>query len=187
MATHVSHQETSATYFVTFTCYKWIPLIAEANAYDAVYQWFHHVQKEDYQVLGYVIMPNHIHTLLHVGPTGKSLNKVVGTGKRFLAYAIVNRLQALGKNGLLKVLRAGVNTYERRIGKRHQVFRLSFDAQLCTSEEMLLQVLDYIHHNPVAGHHHLVEDFTTYPHSSACFYELGVSGKYAVTHYREVY
>jgi len=33
-------QQPISFYFVTFTCYKWLSLFQEANAYDAVYKWF---------------------------------------------------------------------------------------------------------------------------------------------------
>jgi len=72
-------------------------------------------------------------------------------------------------------------------GKLHQVFIDSFDAKEIISEKMLLQKLDYMHHNPVSGKWHLVDDFVEYPHSSARFYETGVQGIYAVTHYEDVW
>lgn len=74
---------------------------------------------------------------------------MVGEGKRFMAYDIVNALQKLGKHVLLSILQKGVERKEKQKGKLHQVFRLSFDARKCFSEKMVEQKLDYIHHNPV--------------------------------------
>jgi hypothetical protein len=51
---------------------------------------------------------------------------------------------------------------------------------------MIEQNLDYIHHNPVSGKWNLVEDFSSYGHSSASFYELGLLGKFEVTHYKDL-
>jgi hypothetical protein len=51
---------------------------------------------------------------------------------------------------------------------------------------MLWQKLDYIHRNPVSGKWNLAPDFTKYPHSSAGFYELGVSGAVDVVHYKRL-
>jgi REP element-mobilizing transposase RayT len=56
-------QQPSSFYFVTFTCYKWLSLFHEANAYDAVYKWFDSLSKNNIYVTGYVIMPNHVHAL----------------------------------------------------------------------------------------------------------------------------
>ena len=185
MATHRQHTELHETYFCTLTCYRWLPLLEEANAYEAVYTWFEHLQKTDCLILGYVIMPNHIHTLLFPTNPDKPLNRLVREGKRFMAYAIVRKLKTLEKHSLLQQLREGVQANERKKGKKHQVFRLSFDARLCFTEKMLEQKLDYIHHNPVSGKWNLVDDFTRYLHSSAAYYELGSPNRY-VTHYRKV-
>jgi len=51
---------------------------------------------------------------------------------------------------------------------------------------MVWQKLDYIHRNPVSGKWSLVDDYTKYVHSSAGYYELGISGKFDVTHYKDI-
>ena len=71
------------------------------------------------------------------------------------------------------------------VGKKHKVFRQSFDAKECFSIEILEQKLDYIHANPVSGKWNLVDYFTDNKYSSASFYELGVKNEY-ITHYKEV-
>jgi len=48
-------------FFITFTCYKWFPLIEQTNGYDLVYGWFDYVKKQNHGIAGYVIMPNHVH------------------------------------------------------------------------------------------------------------------------------
>jgi hypothetical protein len=70
-------------------------------------------------------------------------------------------------------------------GKKHQVFKLSFDAKWIESRESLEKLLDYVHHNPVSGRWNLVDDFALYKHSSASFYELGQSGNRLITDYRD--
>ena len=185
LSTHTEHTELFETYFCTFTCYNWLPLFEEAQAYDTVYKWFDELKKSDCDILAYVIMPNHLHCLLFPRNKTKSLNKLVANGKRFMAYAIVQKLSDLNKIDLLNTLKKGVNENEKSKGKKHQVFRLSFDAKLCFDEKMTEQKLDYIHHNPVSGKWRLSDDFSEYEHSSAGFYELGKKNKY-ITHYKDV-
>ncbi len=60
------------------------------------------------------------------------------------------------------------------------------DIKLCDSEDMILQKLNYMHHNPVKGKWNLAADFTDYYHSSAGFYELGIVRGFKVTHYRDL-
>src|SRR5690606_5182132 len=76
-------------YFITMTCCGWIPLFQESDGYDAVYNWFDHLKSKGHFALGYVVMPNHLHALLGFRNTGEeTINKIVGNGKRFMAYDI---------------------------------------------------------------------------------------------------
>ncbi len=185
MATHSLHSEQNTFYFITFTCYKWLPLFEKADCYNAVYKWFDYLKREYCQIFGYVIMPNHLHLLLHISENSKGLNKLVANGKRFLAYEIIKKLNAVNELAILNILAAGVQLKERSKGKKHQVFRLSFDAKEITTEKSLIEILDYIHYNPVQKKWRLVDDYVEYPHSSATFYEKNHEGIYEVSHYKD--
>ena len=180
-----SRHHSQEIYFCTVTCYKWLPLIKEANAYPSVYRWFHHLKPDGCKVLGFVIMHNHFHVLLYPSHSGTSINMMIGECKRFMAYDIVQSLKMQNRYDLLQLLEDGVSAKERLKGKLHQVFEISFDARLCLDETMVEQKLDYIHHNPVSGKWNLVEDFALYEHSSAGYYELGVDSGF-ITHYKEL-
>jgi REP element-mobilizing transposase RayT len=184
LSTHTNHTKSHEVYFCTLTCYKWLPLFEEAQAYEAVYNWFSHLRKDKCFVVGYVIMPNHLHVLLYHTNENILLNRLVGEGKRFMAYAIVNSLKANNKQKLLDELAMGVQEKEKVKGKKHQVFRLSFDARLCFSEKMIEQKLDYIHNNPVTGKWMLAESVIDYPYSSALYYETGKQRLFEVVHYK---
>ena len=183
---HTLHTDTHEVYFCTVTCFKWLPLFEESKAYACVYKWFDHLKNDGCLLVGYVIMPNHFHVLLYPTHTGTSLNKIVGDGKRFMAYGIVNGLKKQGKTKLLDEVANGVEAGEKRRGKKHQVFKLSFDARRCFDERMIEQKLDYIHHNPVSGKWRLVNDFVDFEHSSARFYELDEDGVVSLVHYKEL-
>ena len=114
------------------------------------------------------------------------MNKIIGEGKRFLAYEIVKRLKSLCKTELLDQLINGVQINEQMKGKIHQVFRLSFDAKVLDSVVAVEKVLDYIYYNPVNGKWNLAEEYTGYPYSSACYYELGKSSLFQIYDYRKV-
>ena len=70
--------------------------------------------------------------------------------------------------------------------KIHQIFKPSFDARVCFNEKMIEQKLEYIHHNPVKGKWNLVDDFTKYQHSSACFYERDQHTDVELIHYKDL-
>ena len=73
----------------TFTCFKWLPLIGLTNGYDLVYKWFDYLKTKDHFVTGCVVMPNHLHALIYFSATEKTINKIIGDDKRFMAYEIV--------------------------------------------------------------------------------------------------
>lgn len=95
--------EYDGIYFITFTCYRWLYLFEEGKCYDVVYKWFDHLKSKGHYITGYVIMPNHVHALIGFRNTqGKSINTIVGNGKRFMAYEIVKRLTELNKEYIFK-------------------------------------------------------------------------------------
>ena len=173
MSTHVIHSTKETFYFVTFTCYRWLTLFEATSIYAYLPFWFSKMKEQGCVLNGYVIMPNHLHMILYVSADVKEFSMVISEAKRFLAYEIVKRLKSLGRDDLLKILSDGVQEMERKKGKRHQVFRLSFDAKELYTLKDIEGALDYIHGNPVSGKWKLVDDFTLFPYSSARFYEFG--------------
>lgn len=91
----------------------------------------------DNQALGYVIMPNHLHLLIFVSEKNKSINQLIGNGKRFMAYEIVKRLTGQNHEQLLNELQEGVDISEAMKGKHHQVFEPSFDCKVCLNEKFI--------------------------------------------------
>jgi REP element-mobilizing transposase RayT len=180
-------QSSNSFYFITFTCYKWLPLFRQANAYDTVYKWFDHLCDKGICATGYVIMPNHVHVLLYFPRVAKSLNTVMGNAKRFMAYEIIKRLEENNEHKLLDLLHGSVKKREARKGQIHKVFEESFDAKECYSGEFIFQKLEYMHHNPVSKKWNLVNDFTKYEHSSASFYETGIRKYQNLVHINDVH
>jgi REP element-mobilizing transposase RayT len=174
--------EYSGIFFITFTCCRWLHLFEEANAYNSVYDWFDCLKQQGHFVCAYVIMPNHLHVLIAFRNTkGQSINSIVGSGKRFMAYDIVKRLRKLGKVNVLRKLELLVNKEEKLKGKLHEIFEPSFDWKMCDTEKFVYQKLDYIHENPFRGKWHLCQQLEDYVHSSASYYATGKQGIYEVT------
>ncbi|MEQ8907263.1 hypothetical protein [Ekhidna sp.] len=186
MPTHCIHEEKETFYFTTFTCHRWLPLLERAEIHAYLPGWIDQLSSRGLIICGYVMMPNHLHLLLYVTADCKGLNQVLGDGKRFMAYEVVSKLKKLKEEAMLGKLEEGVQANERVKGKRHQVFRLSFDAKEVVGDENINKVLDYMHHNPVSGKWNLVEDYTRYPYSSAGFYEKGEVGIVKIVDFRSV-
>jgi REP element-mobilizing transposase RayT len=185
MSVHLPTQKTGI-YFITFTCHDWLPLIDLTNSYDLLYKWFAILGQNKHSLPGFVLMPNHVHLLLHYVYSGQSLNTIIGNGKRFLAYDIIRRLQLSGQQDVLNTLAAAVQYKDRQKGQKHVAWKDSFDWKLCRTEKFITQKLQYIHNNPLSGRWKLAESITQYPHSSASYYISGKHNNFAVRDYREV-
>jgi REP element-mobilizing transposase RayT len=172
-------------YFITFTCFNWLPLIEITEGYDFVYNFFDVLKQNGNDILGYVIMPNHVHILLHYTTTKQSLNTIIGNGKRFIGYDIVKRLKEKGDLVLLNQMKEAVTAKDKERNKIHEVWKGTFDVKQCRTEKFILQKLNYIHNNPCSGKWSLCEKPYEYPHSSARFYD-GDKGGYRVKDYLDV-
>jgi REP element-mobilizing transposase RayT len=177
--------EKSGVYFITFTCYKWLSLIEITKAYDEVYNFFSILNKNGHQILGYTIMPNHVHFLLYFQKQKQSLNTIIGNGKRFIGYEIIKRLVGQKQHSVLNILREGVDQAERKRNKQHQVWQGTFDAKECRTEAFILQKLNYMHFNPCHERWQLAKEPSDYDHSSAAFYQFGRHGKVEVRDYQD--
>ncbi|MFY0686953.1 MAG: hypothetical protein JXQ90_07310 [Cyclobacteriaceae bacterium] len=129
-------------------------------------------------------MPNHIHLLVFVQESCNGLNGVMANAKRFMAYEVVKRLEKQRRFDLLSRMVSGVQANEKLKGKKHQVFRLSFDASEIRSVKAIHRVLDYIHYNPVKGKWSLADGPISYPYSSARFYDTGRDGEIKCVDFR---
>ena len=172
-------------YFITFTCFNWLPLIEIAEGYDLVYNFFDVMKENGNEVLGFVTMPNHVHLLFHYTNGKQSLNAIIGNGKRFIGYDIVKRLEDRREIVLLNQMKEAVTAKDRQRNKKHELWQGTFDVKECRTEKFILQKLIYIHNNPCSQRWRLAARPVEYPHSSARFYDGDKTG-YRVKDYLDV-
>ena len=181
MSVKTKKTETGVNYFCTFTNYKWLNLFDITSFYDGIYDWFDILKNKGIVLSGYVIMPNHLHSIIHLRENSPTIDKIIGNAKRFMAYDIVERLEKINRTDILKIMQKGVSAKDKLSNHQHKVFQPSFDAIACYNYPFLQEKLNYIHMNPVkAGLIKLPED---YIHSSARYYFTGEQGIYPVTHF----
>jgi REP element-mobilizing transposase RayT len=143
-------------------------------------------EQDNADVVAYVIMPNHVHIILHFTSEGFNLNSIIGNGKRFKDYEMINRL-VKQKNTALNGRLAGLLTErEKKKGQLHKVFKVSFDAKAIITQQFLLQKINYIHNNPVTGKWMLAPGFVAYEHSSASFYDTQLRRYFTPLHYLDL-
>jgi REP element-mobilizing transposase RayT len=173
-------------FFIAFTCHKWMSLIAQTDSYDLIYHWFDYLQKQQHRIAGYVIMPNHVHVLIDFAASTKKINTIIGNGKRFIAYELVNRLEKAGEIAVLQQLEKAVLVKDKNNGKKHAIWQESFDWKYCETATFAYQKLFYMHHNPCTGKWKLAEDITKYEHSSARYYITGKHAEYEVVDVEQI-
>ena len=66
MAIKLTQEEKEQAYFCTFTCLDWIHLFEIVDVYDEIYKLFNILLSRQHQITGFVIMPNHLHLLVHI-------------------------------------------------------------------------------------------------------------------------
>ena len=187
MSTRTSHTSEAPLFYITFTCYQWLPLFELCDGYDLVYKWFDYLKgKHQIKTTAYTIMPNHVHCILFFPTDDINLNVLVSNGKRFVTYEIIKRLTQKGLTKILLQLKEGLTERDVLKGQKHKGFEDSFDAKPISNRSFLLQKINYIHPNCVRGKWKLAEHWEDYEHSSARFYVKNKSDGFVPVHYEEL-
>jgi REP element-mobilizing transposase RayT len=124
MPVRTKHSSDSSLYYITFTCFNWLPLFQLTSSYDMVYKWFEYLRTEkNIKTTAYVIMPNHLHCILFFPTADFSLNKIISNAKRFMAYEIIKRLKETNQADMLQQLKNAVTAKEKSKGQLHKVLK----------------------------------------------------------------
>jgi putative transposase len=135
--------------------------------------------KYNVHVLGYVIMPNHLHFILYFEKENK-LSAYMRDLKKYTSFEIRRILEQLEPKIFEKL----------RYHHRNQLFKVwedGFDDLYLVSRSLLEVKLKYIHCNPLQEYWSLVDHPEEYLYSSASFYEKELQTGIEVTHYREFF
>jgi putative transposase len=150
-------------HFIHFTCYQRRPLLGSVKARNLAVKILGEVRaRYGFSLLGYVIMPEHVHLLMSELPTVLPA-RIVQVFKQRVSRQMRGRKRVLpGQLGLPfpKNARDLRRFWQRRY----------FDFNVY-SEKKLREKLDYMHMNPVKER--LVKHPRGWPWSSWTFYERG--------------
>ena len=81
----------------------------------------------------------------------KTINNIILNGKRFIAYDLIKRLTVQHQHLILQELSGTLNNTERKEGKLHNVFEISFDCKECRTEKFIRQMPDDTGDTPSKG------------------------------------
>ena len=166
-------------FFVTTTCNNWKHLFINDKYYDLICSSLKFVcEKYKADLLGYIIMPNHIHLIIYF----KNETKLSDLMRDFKKFTSVQIRKMLEEDGYLEIL----ESLRENIKDKKQVFKVwndRFDDVAIYNEETLKIKLQYLHQNPVRKE--IVPNSEDYKYSSARFYLSDRKYKTMLVHYKE--
>jgi len=161
--TRKSFLDIGLVYFWTATINEWKHLLDDDTCKQIIIDSLLHLKERKLiHVLGYVIMPNHIHLIWKLNDyNGKELPSASFT--KFTGHQFQKYLRETNP----RLLEHYAVDYPN---KRFEFWQRDSKAMHLYTDEMLHQKLDYIHHNPLQGHWELSQTPEDYVYSSAQFY-----------------
>ena len=155
-------------YYITTVVYYRLPLFTRPSFVTPLLDSLNYYRyKQQFKLLGYVIMPDHIHLL--IWPFGAATpTDIMRSYKAFTAKRIVRQAEVEG----LKDLTAAFRKAGEKTGRsQHKVWQDGYWDKNVYTERFLRQRLEYMHGNPQrAG---LVEQPGAHAYSSYRNYEFG--------------
>jgi len=168
-------------FFVTTTCNHWYHIFDSPPFFELISSSINFVAgKYNAEILGYVIMPNHLHFIIIFNEEENQLSNLMRDLKKFTSTHIRRLLQESGKEELLKKLSHQVKR------QKYKIWMDGFDDVWLEKREIVETKLKYIHNNPLQPHWALAEK-PGYPYSSAGFYYLERKSDVQLTHYLECF
>jgi len=154
-------------YFITASILGWKPLFSNPRYAAIVMESIKWLREEKRILLfAYVLMPSHLHILIK--PLDRTIGQILQGFGSYTAHEILKQLQIEKRSELVDYF------HHHRLDKRqkHSIWQ-DIQAVNVFTQTFLENKLEYIHNNPVAKEHTLVENRVDYPYSSANFYDLG--------------
>jgi REP-associated tyrosine transposase len=142
------YQEARELHFITFSCYHRQPLLASARAmhrFEVALEWSR--KHYDFYVVGYVVMPEHVHLLISEPECG----------------TLASAVQAIKQSVARRLIGDSPHFWQARY----------YDFNVWTAKKRI-EKLRYIHRNPVERG--LVEKPEDWPRSSFRNYATGEEG-----------
>jgi REP element-mobilizing transposase RayT len=133
-------------YFCTDVTIGWQYVFTSIEFFSAIIDSLKYCQlHKGLRLHGYVIMPNHVHTVLSAGDG--DLSGVVRDYKRFTSTKISELLQESENNRLLRYFSRAAKRAGR--GNTFKIWQAGSQPEPILSHGFFLQKLNYIHENPV--------------------------------------
>jgi putative transposase len=163
-------------HFITFSCYRRRPLLGTRRARDRFVKILDQVRaRHKFRLIGYVVMPEHVHLLLTEPPKGNPSKILQVLKQKVSAVLRKTRRKSLGQLEL--------KFPEAQTEEKHSWQRRYYDFNVW-SEKELWEKLNYMHRNPVERK--LVRHPKDWPWSSFSFYAKQGAGLIRIDYVRDL-
>ena len=150
-------------HFVTFSCYRRLPLLRSVRARNAFVEVLGEVRRKyDFKLVGYVVMPEHVHLLISEPARGTP-----ATVLKMLKQRVSRRLRAKARRRV--AAGQGSFAFARGEAPQRQFWQRRFYDFNVWSRKKKIEKLNYMHMNPVKRG--LVRNPRDWPWSSFAFYQ----------------
>ncbi len=154
-------------HFITFSCYRRLPLLKTARARDVFVKELGKVRDQmGFQLLGYVVMPEHVHLLLSEPERGTP-----STVLQKLKLRVARKMRKRKRSVCAGQLRLAFEEHREPLRAFWQACFYDFNVY---TEGKRTEKLHYMHANPVIRG--LVKHPKDWPWSSWSFYAKGEAG-----------
>ncbi len=137
--------EPNTFHYVTTVTFKRIPVFRSDHACELFVQSLAETRQHcDFKLIGYVVMPDHVHLILN--PRIKTISEVIGRLKSSSARVILDWLRQAKHSASLGKLQ--LEPPQSR-AHTHALWQKGFSSIDLWSPRFILQKLSYVHLNPV--------------------------------------
>jgi len=142
----------------------WIPLFTRKESVEILLESFRYLQEHDQlKIYAYVILENHLHLIAQSNDIAQSM-------ARFKRHTARRLLELLQKNNVTTILdQLAFYKKAHKSDREYQVWQEGIQPKLIQSDTMMINKINYIHHNPVKRGY--VDEASHWRYSSARVYD----------------
>ncbi|MCG6201392.1 REP-associated tyrosine transposase [Psychromonas antarctica] len=135
--------QVDAPHFITLTVLHWIPVFTRPETVAIILDSLSFLMREGLKVHAYVILENHLHLIVQ----SEQLDKDITRFKSFTAQQLLAYLKQHNVKTILEQLAFYKKAHKS--DREYQFWQEGVHPELIQNEAMMLQKIEYIHHNPV--------------------------------------
>jgi REP element-mobilizing transposase RayT len=184
-------REKQQVYFITNTIVGWKTIFVTTRSINIIVEsWRFFIERRGAQFLAYIVMPSHLHYIVHLVNADYGISDMQRDFKRHTARQMIEGLEASlekppspalplfeaagFRRESAKELLAHFREAGRIANQTYRIWLPDDQPEMVFTQKFFEQTLQYLHANPVEAK--IATVMEDYPYSSAAFYSAGKEG-----------